>query len=77
MINVHVSVKSIVYVKKKKKKNPSTCICENMKYLASIMDDLMIKHRKKNCLGKNITYKTIKFICFTCFFINHHFTTQH
>ena len=38
-INVDVSVKDITYVKK----NPATCICKNGKYLASIIDDSVIK----------------------------------
>ena len=37
-INVGVSVKNIVYVKKIVS-NPSACRCENGKYLASIMDE--------------------------------------
>ena len=42
MINVDVSVKTIMYVKKDYIWNPSTCNCENEKYLASIMDDSAI-----------------------------------
>ena len=38
-INVDVSVKNIIYVKKNYIWNPSTCICENRKYLARIVDD--------------------------------------
>ena len=38
MINVDVSVKKLMYVKKIVW-NPVTCNCENGKYLASIMDD--------------------------------------
>ena len=37
-INVDVSVKNIIYVKKIVW-NPDTCNCENEKYLASFMDD--------------------------------------
>ena len=37
-INVNVSVKNAMYVKK----NPSTCSCENGKYLATIIDDSAI-----------------------------------
>ena len=36
-INVNVSVKKLMYVKKKYVRNSSKCICENRKYLASIM----------------------------------------
>ena len=38
MINVYVSVKIVMYVKKIVL-NPGTCNCENKKYLVSIMDD--------------------------------------
>ena len=41
-INVDVSVKNIIYAKKKYVWNPSTCICENGKGLASVMDDSVI-----------------------------------
>ena len=41
MINVDVRVKKIMYVKKIVQ-NPATCICENGKYLANIMDDSAI-----------------------------------
>ena len=40
-INVDMSVKNVIYVKKIVW-NPSTCNCENGKYLASIMDDSAI-----------------------------------
>ena len=40
-INVDVSVKNIIYVKKIVW-NPATCNCKNGKYLASIMDDSVI-----------------------------------
>ena len=36
MKHVNVSVKIIVHVKKDYSLNPSTCICENGKYLKSI-----------------------------------------
>ena len=42
MINVNVSVKNDMYVKKNYVWNPVTCGCENGKYLASIMDDSAI-----------------------------------
>ena len=43
MVNVGVSVKSIIYVKKKNYIwNPTTCSCENGKYLASIIDNSVI-----------------------------------
>ena len=41
-INVNVSVKNIMYVKKSCIWNPVTCSCENGKYLASIMDNSAI-----------------------------------
>ena len=41
-INVNVSVKNIMYVKKNCIWNLATCSCENGKYLASIMDNLAI-----------------------------------
>ena len=41
-INVNVSVKNIMYVKKSCIWNPATCSCENGKYLASIMDNSAI-----------------------------------
>ena len=40
-MNVNVSVQSIIYVKKFVQ-NPSACLCENVKYLASTMDDSVI-----------------------------------
>ena len=40
-INADFSVKNIIYVKKYVL-NPGTCICENGKYLISIMDNLAI-----------------------------------
>ena len=42
MINVDVSVKNIIYVKKNCFWRPATCSCENSKYLASIIDDSVI-----------------------------------
>ena len=41
MINVNVSVRNIMYMKKNGW-YPATCNCENGKYLASIMDDSAI-----------------------------------
>ena len=41
-MNVHVNVKHKIYVKKDYIWNPTTCHCENGKYLASIMDDSLI-----------------------------------
>ena len=38
-INVDVSVKNIIYVKKNYIWNPAKCSCENGKYLANIVDD--------------------------------------
>ena len=37
-INVDLSVKNIIYVKKDYIWNPSTCSCENGKYLATIIE---------------------------------------
>ena len=42
MINVNVSVKNVMYVKKNYIWNPPTRNCENGKYLASIMNDSAI-----------------------------------
>ena len=41
-INIDVSVKGIIYMKKKNVWNPATSNCNNGKCLASIMNDLMI-----------------------------------
>ena len=41
MINV-AHVKNVIHVKKDHVWNPSTCNCENKKYLAIIMDDSAI-----------------------------------
>ena len=41
-ITVDVNVKNIIYVKKEYVWNPSTCICENGKYLASIMGNQLL-----------------------------------
>ena len=41
-INVNVSGKIIIYVKKDHIWNPATCSCKNRKYLASIIDDSVI-----------------------------------
>ena len=46
MINVNVSVKSILGVKKGYNWNPSRCICENSRYLKSIIDNSVIVHNK-------------------------------
>ena len=77
-INVKVSVKNIIYVKKIVW-NPATCTCENGKYLASIMDDSgiicdeIIDVQEINFNVKNITCKTQNFYIFTCLFINYHY----
>ena len=42
MINVNVSVRNVMYVKKKYVQNTATCSCKNGKYLASVMDDSAI-----------------------------------
>ena len=66
MINVDVSVK-----------NPSKCICENGKYLASIIDysvitfDEIIYAGKTNFAEKKVICKT-QFFYFTCVFINYY-----
>ena len=39
MINVTVHVKSIIHAKKNYSWNPSKSICENGKYLESVVDD--------------------------------------
>ena len=41
-INVNVSGKIIIYVKKDHIWNPATCSCKNRKYLGSITDDSVI-----------------------------------
>ena len=40
-ININVSVKNIIYVKKDYIWNPATCSCKNIKY-SSIIDDTVI-----------------------------------
>ena len=63
MINVDVSVKNIIYVKKVM--NPATCNCENGEYLASDMDkiicDEIIDVKETNFNEQNITCKTQSF----------------
>ena len=46
MINVNVSVKSILGVKKGYNWNRSRCICENSRYLKSIIDNSVIVHNE-------------------------------
>ena len=46
MINVNVSVKSILSVKKGYNWNPSRCICENSRYLKSISNNSVIVHNE-------------------------------
>ena len=41
-INVDVSAKKIIHVKKDYIWNPATCSCKNGKYLGSIIDDSVI-----------------------------------
>ena len=41
-INVDTGVENIIYVKKNYIWNPTTCSCENGKYLANIIDDSVI-----------------------------------
>ena len=45
-INVDVSVKNIIYVKKDYVWNSSACNCENGKYLESIVDDQWLRGMK-------------------------------
>ena len=42
-INVDVSAKNIIFVRKNYIWNPATCSCKNGKYLASIIDNSVIK----------------------------------
>ena len=42
MVNVDLSVKDVMYVKKDYISKPATCSCENEKHLASIKDDSAI-----------------------------------
>ena len=42
MINVDVSVKNVIYVKKNYAWNPAAYSRENIKYLGNIMDDSVI-----------------------------------
>ena len=41
-INVDVSLKKVIYVQKNHFCNPATCICENGKYLTSMMNNSAI-----------------------------------
>ena len=75
-INVNVSVKNILYVKKDYIWNPSTCIFKNGKYIASIMDDLVIecdevieKTVPTNFNEKKINCKTKKFYILIAFLL--------
>ena len=62
--------------------NTATCSCENEKYLASIMDDLVITCHKiieyetttvtTSFKEKNEICKTKEFLYFTWLFINYH-----
>ena len=73
-INVDVSVKNIIYVKKIVL-NPATCNCENGKYLASIMDDSgiicdgIIDVKERNFNEKNIICKTQNFYILLAFLL--------
>ena len=77
-----MSVKKIMYVKKNMFWNPSTCICENGKYLASITDDSVItcdeviesyydeiKIIPISSNEKNITWKTKSFCIILIFLL--------
>ena len=46
MANVGASVKNIIYIKKDSIWNPATCSCEDGKYLASIINDLVITYHE-------------------------------
>ena len=72
-INVDVSVKNIIYVKK--------IIfgilvwkCENGKYLTSIMDDSVIMCHEfiEEIVPTNFNKNKATFLYFTCIFINHY-----
>ena len=75
MINVNVSVKNAMYMKKDYIWNSATCNCENGKYLASIMDDSAItcdeiidSHKEEtNFNEKNITCRTQNFYILLAF----------
>ena len=60
-INIEVTVKKIMYVKKNYVWNPATCNCENGKYLASVMDKVIfneiIAGKETSFNEKNITCK--------------------
>ena len=47
IINVYVSVKNVIMSKRIYLEYPSTCSCENGKYLASIMDNSTIMSNDK------------------------------
>ena len=53
MTNVDVSVKNVIYVNF----NPSICICENGKYLASIMNDSVITCDESHMMTKQVLMK--------------------
>ena len=60
MKHVNVNVKSIRFAKKKKRDyswNPSTCICENSKYLKSIVDTLVTECDKIVIVMDNVSTK--------------------
>ena len=48
IINVYVSVKNVIMSKRIYLEYPSTCSCENGKYLASIMDNSTIMSNDKD-----------------------------
>ena len=70
MINVNISVKNIIYVKNIVQ-NPNTCICENGKYLASIMGDSNKYLEETSFYERNIISFT-KFLYSACLFLNYH-----
>ena len=47
IINIYVSVKNVIMSKRLYLEYPSTCSCENGKYLASIMDNFTIMSNDK------------------------------
>ena len=77
-INVDANAENIIY-EKDYTWNPATCNCENGKYLASIIDDLMITcdeiidAEDTNFNEKKMQLvKQKKNLYFTCLFINYH-----
>ena len=74
-ININVSLKSIIYVKKDFNCNTATCSSENWKYLASMMDDTVITCdeiidlEKTNFNQKTVTSETQNFYILLAFLL--------